>query len=121
MQILTHYKYFFKNSNTFLILGGKYVAASGFTPDVKVWSIKFNKSGGFEKAQRAFELTGHTSGIYHFTWRNDSARVATISKDGTWRLYNVEVDLHLGKWTTSGPPINYLSYRPMPITDIDKY
>ena len=81
-----------------LILGGKYVAASGFTPDVKVWSVKFNKSGGFEKAQRAFELTGHTSGIFHFTWRNDSARVATISKDGTWRLYNVELDLHLGMY-----------------------
>ena len=90
----------YKNYNTYSssYLGGKYVAASGFTPDVKVWSVKFNKSGGFEKAQRAFELTGHTSGIFHFTWRNDSARVATISKDGTWRLYNVELDLHLGMY-----------------------
>ena len=84
---------------------GKYVAASGFTPDIKVWSVKFSKSGSFEKAARAFELTGHSSGIYHFTWRNDSARVASISKDGTWRLYDVEMDIHLGlepKLVTSG-------------------
>jgi len=71
---------------------GKFVAACGFTPDVKVWSVKFSKGGGFEKVSRAFELTGHTSGVYHLAWRNDSCRVATISKDGTWRIYSVNVD-----------------------------
>ena len=38
------------------------------------------KGGGFEKVSRAFELTGHSSGVYHLAWRNDSARVATVSK-----------------------------------------
>lgn len=76
---------------------GKFVAASGFTPDIKVWSIKFSKSGSFEKASRAFELTGHTSGVYYFAWRNDSARVASISKDGTWKLFEVSVDSHLNQ------------------------
>ena len=71
---------------------GKFVAACGFTPDVKVWSVKFSKSGGFEKVSRAFELTGHTSGVYHLAWRNDSARVATVSKDGTWRIYSINAD-----------------------------
>jgi WD40 repeat protein len=78
---------------------GKYVAASGFTPDVKVWSVKFTKSGDLDKVARAFELTGHTSGVYHFAWRNDSARMATVSKDGTWRVYNVDVDHHIGQYT----------------------
>jgi len=71
---------------------GKFVAACGFTPDVKVWSVKFSKGGGFEKVARAFELTGHTSGVYHLAWRNDSARVATVSKDGTWRIYSINND-----------------------------
>ena len=31
---------------------GKFVAACGFTPDVKVWSVKFSKSGGFEKVSK---------------------------------------------------------------------
>ena len=37
-------------------------------------------------------------------WRNDSSRVATVSKDGTWSLYKI-VDHHLGqeaKLITSG-------------------
>ncbi len=76
---------------------GKFVAACGFTPDVKVWSVKFTKAKEFDKIARAFELTGHTSGIYHFAWRNDSARMATVSKDGTWRVYDTHGDQHMGQ------------------------
>ena len=36
----------------------RFVATSGFTPDVKVWEVKFSRSGDFEKAARAFDLTG---------------------------------------------------------------
>ncbi len=71
---------------------GKFVASCGFTPDVKVWAVKFSKGGGFEKVSTAFGLTGHTSGVYHMTWRSDSARIATVSKDGTWCLYSVDQD-----------------------------
>ena len=37
---------------------GRFVATSGFTPDVKVWEVKFSRSGEFEKVARAFDLTG---------------------------------------------------------------
>lgn len=39
---------------------GRFVATSGFTPDVKVWEVKFSRSGEFEKVARAFDLTGCT-------------------------------------------------------------
>ena len=39
---------------------GRFVATSGFTPDVKVWEVKFSRSGEFEKVARAFDLTGWT-------------------------------------------------------------
>jgi len=81
---------------------GKFVAACGFTPDVRVWSVKFSKGGGFEKVSRAFELTGHSSGVYHLAWRNDSARVATISKDGTWRIYSINPDTSEVKQVANG-------------------
>ena len=35
----------------------------GFTPEVKLWQVCYSKSGSFERVNRAFELTGHTSGI----------------------------------------------------------
>merc|ERR1712055_1257101 len=39
---------------------GRFVATSGFTPDVKVWEVEFTKSGSFDKMSRAFELKGHS-------------------------------------------------------------
>lgn len=75
---------------------GRFMATSGFTPDVKVWEVKFNKSG-FDKVQRAFELTGHKSGIFSFDFNSDSSRVVTLSKDNTWKLFNISVDYDRGQ------------------------
>ena len=75
---------------------GRFVATSGFTPDVKVFEVKF-KGGNFEKVSRAFELTGHTSGVYHFDISGDSTRIATLSKDGSWKLFAVDVDFSRGQ------------------------
>jgi len=78
----------------------RFVAASGFTPDVKLWEVRTtSKSGGGEvdKVKRAFELTGHRSGIWGFSFSSDSSRVASISKDGTWRLYSIDVEFERGQ------------------------
>jgi len=76
---------------------GRYVASSGFTPDVKVWEVKFSRSGEFEKVQRAFELTGHSSGVYGFSFSADSAKMATVSKDGTWKVFDTNIDYVRGQ------------------------
>lgn len=61
---------------------------TGFTPDVKVWEVQFTKTGEFKQVVRAFELGGHTSGVYDFSFSADSSKMATVSKDGTWKLFN---------------------------------
>ena len=66
---------------------------AGFTPDVKVMEVVYSKAGEFEKVTRAFELSGHTSGIWSFDFSPDSSRMVTVSKDGTWRLYNTNSNL----------------------------
>ncbi|XP_020894686.1 transducin beta-like protein 2 isoform X2 [Exaiptasia diaphana] len=80
--------------NTFCSLSpcGKFVASAGFTPDVKLWEVEFDKSDGFRKVSRAMELKGHTAGVYHFTFSSDSTRMATVSKDGTWRVWDIDVE-----------------------------
>ncbi|XP_072909680.1 transducin beta-like protein 2 [Hemitrygon akajei] len=70
---------------------GRFVASCGFTPDVKVWEVCFTKSGEFREVMRAFDLKGHSAGIYSFAFSNDSRRMATISKDGTWKLWDTDV------------------------------
>lgn len=66
---------------------GRFVVASGFAPDVKVWVVAFSKSGDFQHVKRAFELTGHTSGIYDIAFDQDTSHMATVSKDGTWKIF----------------------------------
>jgi len=71
---------------------GRFVASSGFTPDVKVWEVCFDKSGSFKEVTRAFELKGHTASVYCFAFNSDSHRMASVSKDGTWRLWDTNVE-----------------------------
>ncbi|XP_032242349.2 transducin beta-like protein 2 isoform X5 [Nematostella vectensis] len=79
-------------NNSFSALSpcGRFVASAGFTPDVKLWEVKFNKSDAFEQVSRAMELKGHTAGIYHFSFSADSKRMATVSKDSTWRVWDID-------------------------------
>ncbi|XP_051904061.1 transducin beta-like protein 2 [Hippocampus zosterae] len=71
---------------------GRFVASCGFTPDVKVWEVCFAKSGEFKEVIRAFELKGHSAGVHAFAFSNDSHRMVTVSKDGTWKLWNTNVE-----------------------------
>lgn len=71
---------------------GRFVASCGFTPDVKVWEVCFSKNGDFREVTRAFELKGHTAGVQCFSFSNDSRRMATVSKDGTWKFWDTDVD-----------------------------
>lgn len=102
------------SSNAFLTVITSLIC-QGFTPEVRVWEVVFSKSGEFEKVNRAFELVGHTSGIYSFDFSPDSGKMVTLSKDGTWRLYNTNskspdtIDLWISRITILLilPPVDY--------------
>lgn len=57
---------------------------------MKVWEVCFSKSGEFLHVKRAFELTGHSSGVYDFAFDTDTSHIATVSKDGTWKLFDTK-------------------------------
>lgn len=63
-----------KTSHAAVSTCGRFVASSGFTPDVKVWEVLFDKPGNFKEVSRAFELKGHSAGIHHFAFSGDSTR-----------------------------------------------
>ncbi|XP_062587695.1 transducin beta-like protein 2, partial [Saccostrea cucullata] len=70
---------------------GRFVASSGFTPDVKVWEVGFDKGGSFTGCKRAFELKGHSAGVYSFSFNSDSSRMVSVSKDKTWKYWNTNI------------------------------
>ena len=46
----------------------------GFTPDIRIWEVVFDKSDSFKEIRRAFELKGHSAGVYAFSFNSDSTR-----------------------------------------------
>ncbi len=61
------------------------------------FKFQFSRTGEFERLHRAFELTGHSSGVFSFDFSADSSRVATLGKDGTWRLFRSDVEFERGQ------------------------
>ena len=50
------------------------VSCPGFTSNVRVWEAVFDKTGGFREVIRAFELKGHSAGVYSFSFSEGSTR-----------------------------------------------
>ncbi|KAK7066221.1 Transducin beta-like protein 2 [Halocaridina rubra] len=76
---------------------GRFIATTGFTPDVKIWQVKYSKSDTFEGVRRVFDLSGHNAGIYSCGINSDSTRMVSVSKDGTWRLYDTNIEFEKGQ------------------------
>lgn len=66
----------------------RFVVASGFVGDVKIWEVFYDKAGQFKQISRAFELSGHSSGVYDFAFGAGTSHIATVSKDGSWKLFD---------------------------------
>lgn len=69
----------------------------GFTPEAKIWEVVFNKIGEFQEIIPVNQLTlgGHSSGVYDVAFDVDTSHMATVSKDGTWKLYDTNGKLYI--------------------------
>lgn len=99
-QILAHVDTYLMNTMCAKISPcGRFVVATGFTPEARIWEIAFNKAGEFQEVKQIKELTlsGHSSGVYDVAFDVDSSHMATVSKDGTWNLFDTKVNYKLGE------------------------
>lgn len=72
---------------------GRFFGSSGFTTDVRFYEVCFEKNNGnFKEIRKAFDLKGHDAQVTCFSLNKDSTRAASISKDNTWKLWNIDVD-----------------------------
>eukprot|EP00052_Salpingoeca_macrocollata_P023175 m.203456 g.203456 ORF g.203456 m.203456 type:complete len:303 (-) comp21977_c14_seq1:44-952(-) len=78
------------NSHAAVSPSGQFVAVCGFSPDVKIYEVQA-ENGVVSAVKPAMVLGGHTAAMLHFAFSSDSSRVVSISKDGTWRLFNIDV------------------------------
>lgn len=84
-----------KNTMAALSPNGRFLAAAAFTADVKVWEIVYGKDGSVREVSKIMQLKGHKSAVtwLSFTWNSDG--IITTSKDGSIRVWNINVRYHL--------------------------
>ncbi|KAL3683716.1 hypothetical protein R1sor_001738 [Riccia sorocarpa] len=84
-----------QNTMATLSPNGRFLSAAAFTADVKIWELVYGKDGQVKEVTKVMQLKGHKSAITWlcFTW--DSEGMITASKDGTIRVWNINVRYHL--------------------------
>ncbi|KAJ1360999.1 Transducin beta-like protein 2, variant 2 [Parelaphostrongylus tenuis] len=79
---------------------GRFIAACGFTPDVFVYEVLFNREGSFQEVKRAFDLKGHNSGVFGVAFNCNASRAVTVSRDGYWRIFDTDIRYSQGQEAT---------------------
>ncbi|XP_070039259.1 uncharacterized protein [Nicotiana tomentosiformis] len=86
-----------KNNMAAISPNGRFIAAAAFTADVKVWEIVYSKDGAVKEVSRVMELKGHKSAVTCLCFTPNSEQIITASKDGSIRVWNINVRYHLSE------------------------
>lgn len=84
-----------KNNMATISPNGRFLAAAAFTADVKVWEIIYSKDGSVKEIVKVMQLKGHKSAVTWLCFTPNSEQIITASKDGSIRIWNINVRYHL--------------------------
>lgn len=84
-----------KNNMATVSPNGRFIAAAAFTADVKVWEIVYSKDSSVKEVTKVMQLKGHKSAVTWLCFTPNSERIITASKDGSIRVWNINVRYHL--------------------------
>lgn len=100
-----------KNTMSAISPNGRFIAAAAFTADVKVWEIVYSKDGSVKGVTKVMQLKGHKSAVTWLCFTPNSEQIVTASKDGSIRIWNINVRYHLDEDTKT------LKVFPIPLQD----
>jgi len=89
-----------RNNMAAISPNSKFFTVGCFTGDLRIWEVLTQKgtpTWEFEKTTKAMDLAGHTSSVYALAFSPDSRRLATASKDGTWKMWDINVRYTVGE------------------------
>jgi len=85
-----------QNNHLAVSLDGKFAALAASLGAVKIWHLVNNKeTQKFERVDHVMSLAGHKRGTTCVAFGPNNETAATISFDGTWRLWNINVQYKL--------------------------
>ncbi|CAN6466568.1 unnamed protein product [Victoria cruziana] len=86
-----------KNNMATVSPNGRFLAAAAFTADVKIWEIVYAKDGSVKEISNVMQLKGHKSAVTWLDFFPNSEQIITASKDGSIRIWNINVRYHLNE------------------------
>jgi len=85
-----------RNNHFAVSLDGKFISLAASLGAVKIWQLVNNKeTQKFERVEHIMSLKGHQRGTTCVAFGPNNETAATISFDGTWRLWNINVQYKL--------------------------
>ncbi|EME29205.1 transducin family protein / WD-40 repeat family protein isoform 2 [Galdieria sulphuraria] len=85
-----------RNNQMAISPDGRFIASAGFIGDVYLWEILFQKdSNEFIELRKVIDLKGHRAGVKGLAFSHDRKKVATVCKDRTIRIWNIDVKYKL--------------------------
>mmetsp|Transcript_12576 Transcript_12576/g.38446 ORF Transcript_12576/g.38446 Transcript_12576/m.38446 type:complete len:414 (+) Transcript_12576:67-1308(+) len=77
---------------------GRFIATAGFTSDVQIYEVQYAKgSRTVVGCTKVMDLRGHNAAVHSISFSGDSKTVASVSRDGTVKLWNIDVRYHLNE------------------------
>jgi len=74
----------------------RFVTVAAFTSELRVWEVVCKPTGEFDKFHKVLDLTGSKSGFHWADFSEDSTRVIGACKDGSWRIWRINVKYEAG-------------------------
>ncbi|EAL72723.1 WD40 repeat-containing protein [Dictyostelium discoideum AX4] len=74
---------------------GRFFAIASFSSEVKIYECIKKKDGTVNECKRVMSLTGYKTCIYSIDFSKDGLKIITSSKDGSIRLWNLNVNYKL--------------------------
>uniref|UniRef100_A0A7S4IW80 Uncharacterized protein n=2 Tax=Vannella robusta TaxID=1487602 RepID=A0A7S4IW80_9EUKA len=78
----------------------KFIAIATISTETKLWELKEDKKGGFvslEKAIQGSSSGAHSKTVTCLDFTSDSKQLVTGSMDGSWKLWNIDVNYKLNE------------------------
>lgn len=81
-----------KHFDSILSHSGKFLMAGTWSPDVKIFEVKFEKDKNFKSIGKVMNLGDHKAGVFNISCSLQENRVVTISTDNFLRVWNINVE-----------------------------
>eukprot|EP00188_Purpureofilum_apyrenoidigerum_P005277 Plantae.Rhodophyta-Purpureofilum_apyrenoidigerum.ctg674.p1 GENE.Plantae.Rhodophyta-Purpureofilum_apyrenoidigerum.ctg674~~Plantae.Rhodophyta-Purpureofilum_apyrenoidigerum.ctg674.p1 ORF type:complete len:411 (-),score=58.13 Plantae.Rhodophyta-Purpureofilum_apyrenoidigerum.ctg674:1081-2313(-) len=79
-------------------MDGKFIATAGFTSDIQIYEVQFAKgSKTVTGCTKVMDLRGHNAAVHSVSFSTDNKTVASVSRDGTLKLWNIDVRYHVNE------------------------